>query len=214
MSRPYKLQWENAVFEDPSLTPTQKLVGLAVCWYARSKDGGNAFPSVETIARRTSLSRRSVQTALRQLRERAYLVDETPPEMKRMQHREGWANVYRLIFPEAARGARSEPTGATDDFNGCSSRPGSVRQLHPNTHMNTPDEHSDVDTSASASPTALDDDLDEDRTEELDLIAEKINGYGAGEEPMAWSLLDQGWVVKGIVNAINKDRYGSRAQGA
>lgn len=107
------------MYDDDRLTATQKLVGIAVASYA-SRQGENAFPSVETIARRTSLSRRTVQTTLRQLREFGYLLDVTPPEKKRQQHRHGWANVYRLSFP----------SGATDDMNGCRSR-FAARPLRP-----------------------------------------------------------------------------------
>jgi len=202
-TRPFKLRWEDAVFDDPGLTATQTLVGLAVAWYARAEDGHNAFPSVETITRRTKLSRRTVQTTLRQLRELGYLRDVTPPEQRRQQHRRGLANVYHLTFP----------TGATDDANGCNWRPATVRQLHPNTHR-TPIENTQGKSIADAmhpadarrqEDTRTFDPRQDDPMQWLDVSAD---GFQAGEEAMSMDMIDRGVHPYNVLNVIHKQRAG------
>jgi hypothetical protein len=61
------------VFEADGLTPTQKLVMLALTDYA-ADDGTSVYPSVETLAHKTALNKSSVRKTLKELREGLHLV--------------------------------------------------------------------------------------------------------------------------------------------
>jgi hypothetical protein len=56
-----------------AITATERLVLLVMAWYADS-NGRDSFPAVPTVTKRSSLTRRAVQKALRRLAEKGYLV--------------------------------------------------------------------------------------------------------------------------------------------
>jgi hypothetical protein len=58
---------------DLSISPTEKLVLLAMADHA-SPDGSGCYPSVATLIKKTSLSRRCVQTAIRHMENVGFLV--------------------------------------------------------------------------------------------------------------------------------------------
>lgn len=60
---------------DSDLRPTTRLVALAYADHA-SHDGRNIYPSVGLIAKKTGLSRRTVQTATRELESLGWLLDD------------------------------------------------------------------------------------------------------------------------------------------
>lgn len=212
MSRSYKFRWVEGIYEDPELTSTQKLVALALSWYAHSKDGSNAFPSVATLARRASLSERTVQYALKALMRRGHLVDATPPEIRRRQARDGLPNVYQL---KILRGATDAP-GATGAEGGATDDKGGVHLLHPKGLRNNRYQSSSAVAASTRAPRPNDhhfddqedddwDGRDEEWEDRKEWIEEQVHGFGPGEEPMVDSMLDR-YHPKAIVAKIEKDR--------
>jgi hypothetical protein len=75
------------------LNSSQKAVAHTLAYHA-NKDGGNSYPSMETIARESGLqSRRSAQRIVRQLEKKRIIVATTPKTGGRGQDK---ATVYRL----------------------------------------------------------------------------------------------------------------------
>lgn len=94
----------SAVFES-SLPPTRRLVALALADYA-SDDGRGIYPSAETVAAKTGLSRRSVLRTIADLRDSRLLVVEGEREV-----RGGRIPVYRLAVEAIPRlGASVSPS--------------------------------------------------------------------------------------------------------
>ena len=75
-----------AAFET-NLPATQKFVFVAIC--DNASDEGNCYPSVATLCKKTSLSERAVQGAVKRLVEMGYM---------RVTIRRGQSTIYR-IFP-------------------------------------------------------------------------------------------------------------------
>jgi DNA-binding transcriptional ArsR family regulator len=97
------------VWAAEGLSATEKLVLLRIADYA-GPDGGNAYPSVTTIAAQTSLTDRAVRGVLRRLEDRGVLVTS---------HREGRSSYYRVVLdalqprkdvPPASDSVRNETT--------------------------------------------------------------------------------------------------------
>lgn len=93
----------SAVF-DLALPAVLKFVLLVLADHA--DDGGwNAYPSVKTITRKTSLAERTVQVALKELRRRDLLIkDESPSRLG--------TTCYRIVIPSLG-GAPHAPGGCT-----------------------------------------------------------------------------------------------------
>lgn len=77
-----------AVFDTEGMSPTAKLVALAMADHA-SDDGRNIYPGLARLERKTGLSRASVQRAIKWLLENGYLAIEkhstaTMPTVYRM----------------------------------------------------------------------------------------------------------------------------------
>lgn len=94
------------VFNESAAELGPRLVLLVLAEHAHD-DGTNAFPSVETMMRRTRLSRRSVQGALRKL--------EAEGQIEMTGTRDSGTNVYRLLMEGGAISARG---GADNDAEG------------------------------------------------------------------------------------------------
>ena len=111
---------------DSRLPPTKKLVMVALA--NNASDEGLAWPSIRTLARHTSLSKRTVQRILHSFHEAGYFVIEEPATGK-----PGVTNLYRLLGIPDERGVIVSPldhqTGDNDDIDGCHSlSPESLRE--------------------------------------------------------------------------------------
>ena len=71
---------------DTTLRPVEKFVGLLLCNYA-DLNGGNVFPSVSTICRRTSYSRCTVKRALRRLKDIGLIKYIGPRRNRQIEYR-------------------------------------------------------------------------------------------------------------------------------
>lgn len=87
----FRLDWTHAIRDDPDLSSTAKLVAYALATYM-DRDG-LCWPSVAKLARATSLSRRTVQIAHRELEAFGYL---DPGDKKGGARR---PNEYRALLP-------------------------------------------------------------------------------------------------------------------
>jgi hypothetical protein len=87
--------------------PGRRLVLLALADHAHD-DGRCAWPSVQTIARKTRMSRRGVQKALRELEKEGRIV------------RDGWSSkrtvCWRIIMEEPPPTAGTIPTHVPTDW--------------------------------------------------------------------------------------------------
>jgi hypothetical protein len=91
------------VFEAPFESPTEKLVMLALADFA-SDDGSNIYPSIATLARRTSLSDRAVQKTLKALIAAGFLANDGA-----WKSSTGPINRYRILGDQLTRGERGSP---------------------------------------------------------------------------------------------------------
>ena len=122
-----------AVFES-NLETTEKFVLLCLADHA-SDDGKNAFPSVQLICKKTSLSERSVRGALARLRDTGHIVIQRYAT----QH---FPTCYQLTLGRPAEsaplnfrgasGAVRGASGAKTETQGCSTCIPEVQQVHPN----------------------------------------------------------------------------------
>jgi hypothetical protein len=79
---------------DMDLPPNEKLVLLALADHA-DHDGGNVFPSVPTVARKTGYSERQVQVIMRRLKDQGILVPVIVSKGGRK------SSVYRIVLSGA-----------------------------------------------------------------------------------------------------------------
>jgi biotin operon repressor len=123
----------SAVFESESLSPTERLIMLALADHA--DDDGRCYPSIERLCRRTGLSERAVQTNIKRLSEGGYV-------KVHVGGGKGHANLYFISANPAADAPRSKCTPAAD----APQTPQQVRQtpqqVHPN-HQEPPLEPSE-----------------------------------------------------------------------
>lgn len=84
-----------AAFDIPDLSPAEKLLLLALADYADDY-GCQIYPAIMTLARKTCLSRRSLQRHLESLAKRGLIESVAPP-----RHNRG--TEYRLCLPELTR---------------------------------------------------------------------------------------------------------------
>jgi hypothetical protein len=89
------------VFNDDTLKPTKKLIMLAISDSAN--DSGVAFPSWNTIAQKTGLSRQSLQDNLKQLVDDGYLFKKN-----RSRKKGGRSSNKYLIYPQENKGFLDE----------------------------------------------------------------------------------------------------------
>lgn len=94
------------VWHHSQATHSARLVLLALADYAHD-DGGNAFPSVTTLTKKTKLSRRAVQVALRDLEEMG--------EIRKTGIHASGTNIYRI---NTGHGANDAPRDASRE-EGC-----------------------------------------------------------------------------------------------
>jgi len=124
-------------FNAPIESSATKFVLVALA--DNANDQGSCFPSIQTLAEKTSLSRRGVQIQIRKLEEMG-LVESCPID--------GSSNVYKLHLPEewANRpkregGAGGAPVhgvhrgGARGARGGRTSCTGGAQEVHPNHHI-------------------------------------------------------------------------------
>ena len=83
----------DAVFDDPSLTPVERIVLLYL--YRMAGNDGASFPSYNRIAEAAGITRRAAIKAVKVLVEKGWLEVE-----RRRADNEAWqSNVYRLTRP-------------------------------------------------------------------------------------------------------------------
>src|SRR5262249_34526906 len=90
-------------FKANDLTPTEKLVGLALGWFENYKEPGSCWPSEKAIAKATGLSVRTVKRAVASLsRKKRKIRIETLRDTKNNLH-----NVYHFdVTPMPANKAK------------------------------------------------------------------------------------------------------------
>ena len=95
-----------AVFELPSaaVSWTERLVLLALAWHADA-NGQNAWPSVQTISRKTSLSERGVRQALTQLKAKGLIAVQSKSARRSVR--------YAVAADELHRELRAQPSHVT-----------------------------------------------------------------------------------------------------
>ena len=71
---------------DTTLRPVEKFIGVLLCNYA-DVNGGNVFPSISTICRRTSYSRCTVKRALRCLKDIGLIKYVGPRRSRQIEYR-------------------------------------------------------------------------------------------------------------------------------
>lgn len=117
------------VWDKSRATGSTLLVALAIADSANA-DGGGAFPSVQTIARKARLGVRATQTSIRSLEklgELTTLYQEGP----------GGVNVYRVNMGGGAQLAPPEPEGAAD-ATPHEDAPSGARAVTPEVHDDAP----------------------------------------------------------------------------
>ena len=93
-----------AVFDIQGLSPTLKFVLLAYADHA-SHDGTGVWPAVQSIAKKTGYSKRTIQNATKELQELGY--------MKKVGHHESGTNLWKIHTPWVG-GAGDSPPGVQD----------------------------------------------------------------------------------------------------
>jgi len=102
------------VWDIEGLTSAEKLVLLAYADHA-SHDGSGIWPSINKIARKTSLSRRTVQRATKNLEDMGWLIN--------YGHHESGTNLWRIPIPY---------------IGGDTMTPPGVQEIHPPSDTMTP----------------------------------------------------------------------------
>lgn len=128
------------VLEHSEARLAARLVHLVLAEYAHD-DGSNAFPSVETIARKARISPRAVHDSLRKLREEGWI--------EPMGTRDSGTVVYRVVLtqPKVRRGyADSAPPAKSAP----------LQTLHPIHHLGGSSRDGEVDPSESPRDTTAD----------------------------------------------------------
>lgn len=92
MNPDQRRQWMRVVLGHAQLTAAQKTVLIALETYADYRDGTDAYPGEENLAKLCGLKPRAVRYALDQGRQLG-LIERTAPA----NHRAGRADVYRLV---------------------------------------------------------------------------------------------------------------------
>src|SRR5262245_7259086 len=72
---------------DPELSPTTRIVGVAISWHTNAKEGGEARPGIKTLASAAAIDVRSAYRCVAQLESRRHY---------QIEHRGGRhkANIY------------------------------------------------------------------------------------------------------------------------
>lgn len=83
-------EYQEAIFAS-NLSSKAKLVGLAIAYYYNWKEASPSFPSMDTLAERTSLSVKSVQRAKKELVTQSFLVEK---------RRFNQSNTYIVSVPQ------------------------------------------------------------------------------------------------------------------
>ena len=112
-ARPAKFIWEEAFGRSPDLGATTKAVLRAIAGFM-DPDGGNAYPSVSTLAERTSYGRNTVRKHIRMARDAGWLVVRERNDA--MGDR--LSNLYRLRYPPHTKvggGSPPDPGGSPGD---------------------------------------------------------------------------------------------------
>lgn len=118
-----------SVFEARGITPTQKLVLLALADHAND-DGRSIYPSTETVCKKTNLSERSVRSTIGGLRNAGILVIVKPATAN-------FPNEYAINFSALAAYDRAgvqdvHPSrGAANAPQGCTTCTSGVQDVHP-----------------------------------------------------------------------------------
>lgn len=112
--------WRSAIAHS-ELGPTRKLVAFVLSLHMNEL-GGSCFPSIDTLARKTGLSDRGVQKAIRALEESGWLVCETGGGRK--------ANRYTAAIPEGFSTPVNEVHPSPEKR---------VRSVHPRGERGSPD---------------------------------------------------------------------------
>lgn len=107
----------SAVFECETMTSTQKLVALALADHCHD-DGSEARPGMARLRRKTALSERAIQYAIKSLVRDGFLSVQR-------QSTATTTNVYRFTGAVGAGGAR-------DAVKGCTRCARGVSHVHPN----------------------------------------------------------------------------------
>ncbi|WP_122519188.1 helix-turn-helix domain-containing protein [Pannonibacter phragmitetus] len=105
-----KLEWLQKIACDPALTPSDKVIAMALSVYVNTQDG-RAWPSHERLAKEAHLNERTVTRAMKALVERGYLTVEKASGR-------GSCNVYTFVpvnaEPASALNVDAAPTEAAE----------------------------------------------------------------------------------------------------
>lgn len=86
----------NAIFEVENLKSNEILVYMTLCYFA-DYETGEAYPAIDTIAKRSKLSRRTVINVISSLVEKGYILKEDADPSKGRKYK---SNHYIVLTPE------------------------------------------------------------------------------------------------------------------
>ena len=140
--------WRDAVLDSP-LKANPKLVALALSTFMDRK--GVAFPGKATLAKKTSLCKRTVDGAIESL-----ILSGFCPRQR--QPRGRTSNRYGARFPTVQHMQVSEGSNrATDDTQPCSSRHPTVQHVHPKAVESSRESANGVCRNCKSNPIANED---------------------------------------------------------
>jgi hypothetical protein len=167
-----------------ALTPSQRLILLNLAWHA-NEHGENAWPSVATISRETSLSRRAIQVNLPRLVTKGFLV------VQGQMPRGSTCYALNLAAFDRARGAQSEGKSTSVDYapdaqGGAPRAPLTAHVVQeggapraPDPSLNRPDPSEKKNTGADAPVRPLSEQELQERRRALEVLAhETIDAVG------------------------------------
>lgn len=110
-----RFEWERKL-RTAALSPRGKTVALTMATYGNA-DGTRIFPSITQLSGDTGLSTRTVDRALKELRESGY-IEQIKRGRAQGRGLDGFASSYRLTFPLAALPAQNNTTPMARSFCG------------------------------------------------------------------------------------------------
>jgi len=185
----------NAVFQTPIPCPADKLVALALADFA-DRDTGKAWPAVATLERMTSLSERTIRTALQRLADAGHLTIER--SIGRGHSSCYWLHVKGAAAAplESGKGATPAPIteikgapdapipdlkGAIDDSKGANAAiKGAAAAPHP---LRTVKNHQEASPKPAAHPSL----------DEILIFVKELGLPSSDAESCYWKWVGNGW---------------------
>lgn len=142
--------WRQAVL-DTDLEANTKLVLLVLSTFMNDH-GTGCYPSMDTIAAKSGLSKRSVITHIQNAVEAGFIV----VKQHGFKGREWRTNDYRIAFPKAERGATAAPASAEEKPRAGVKRGATLSPRQPENAVQ-PFHHANSEAGATAAPRQPDD---------------------------------------------------------